>query len=82
LVNICRLTPKAAINLLIRNPILIVIDPPLELGEKDIATIALNPRSRDDTTQLVRRLQHIYTTPEQHERVFAILAELGRTGSG
>jgi hypothetical protein len=51
-----------------------VIDPQLKLGEEDIAAVVLDPRSRDDIPQLLRGLQHIYTTPELRERVFAILA--------
>ncbi|MFB1490861.1 MAG: hypothetical protein AADX99_27720, partial [Thiocapsa sp. C4-3m] len=59
-----------------------VIDPQLKLGEEDIAAVVLNPRSRDDIPQLLRGLQHIYTTPQLREPVFAILAELRPPGSG
>jgi transposase, IS5 family len=57
-----------------------VIAPQLKLGEEDIAAIALDPRSRDDIPQLLRGLQHIYTTPGLREPVFAILAELRPPG--
>ena len=53
-----------------------VIDPQLRFGEQDISAIKLDPRSRDDIPRILRGLQHIYTTPEVRERVFAILAEV------
>jgi len=46
------------------------------LGELPIAAIKLDPKSRDDIPQILRGLQHIYTTPELREPVFAILAEV------
>lgn len=60
-----------------------VIDPQLQFGEQDIGAIALDPKSRDDIPQLLRGLQHIYTTPDLRARVFAILEEVipaGRHG--
>jgi transposase, IS5 family len=53
-----------------------IIAPQLKLGEQDIAAIQLNPKSRDDIPQLLRGLQHLYTTPAVREQVFAILAEV------
>jgi IS5 family transposase len=60
-----------------------VIDPQLQFGEQDIGAIELDPKSRDDIPQLLRGLQHIYTTPDLRARVFAILEEVipvGRHG--
>jgi transposase, IS5 family len=60
-----------------------VINPQLQFGEQDIAAIVLDPKSRDDIPQLLRGLQHIYTTPDLRVRVFAILEEVipeGRNG--
>lgn len=53
-----------------------VIEPQMQIGEQDIGAIGLDPKSRDDIPQLLRGLQHIYTTPEVRERVFAILEEV------
>lgn len=50
-----------------------VIEPQMQIGEQDIGAIWLDPKSRDDIPQILRGLQHIYTTPEVRERVFAIL---------
>lgn len=69
-------------NFVIRTTMRNVIDPQLKLGEEDIAAIALDPRSRDDIPQLLRGLQHIYTTPQLREPVFAILAEVRPPGRG
>ena len=58
----------------------------MQLGEKAIGAIRLDPKSRDDIPQLLRGFQHLYITPQVHERVFAILEEvllernLGRSG--
>ena len=57
-----------------------VIDPQLQFGEQDIGAILLDPKSRDDIPQLLRGLQHIYTTPELRARVFAILEEVVPAG--
>ncbi|MDZ7752699.1 MAG: ISNCY family transposase [Gammaproteobacteria bacterium] len=53
-----------------------VIEPQMQIGEQDIGAIWLDPKSRDDIPQLLRGLQHIYTTPALRERVFAILEEV------
>lgn len=53
-----------------------VINPQMQLGELPIAAIKFDPKSRDDIPQILRGLQHIYTTPELREPVFAILAEV------
>ena len=53
-----------------------VINPQMQLGEVAIAAIRLDPKSRDDIPQILRGLQHIYTTLELREAVFAILAEV------
>jgi hypothetical protein len=61
-----------------------VIEPQMQLGEEAIGAIRLDPKSRDDIPQLLRGLQHLYTTPGVRERVFAILEEVlpERTGAG
>ena len=48
----------------------------MKLGELAIADIKLNPKSRDDIPQILRGLQHIYTTPELRGPIFAILEEV------
>lgn len=53
-----------------------VIQPQMQLGELAIAAIQLDPKSRDDIPQILRGLQHIYTTPELRESIFAILGEV------
>ena len=53
-----------------------VINPQLMLDGVDIGAIYLDPKSRDDIPQLLCGLQHIYTTPELRERIFAILREV------
>ncbi|MCP4285982.1 MAG: ISNCY family transposase [Gammaproteobacteria bacterium] len=53
-----------------------VIDPQLQIGEQDISAIRLDPKSRDDIPQILLGLQHIYTTREVREAVFAILEEV------
>ena len=53
-----------------------VIHPQMQLGELDISAIPLDPHSRDDIPRILWGLQHIYTTPELRERVFAILEEV------
>jgi len=62
-----------------------VINPQLQFGEQDISAIELDPKSRDDIPRILRGLQHIYTTPQLREEVFAILAEVlpeGEDGKG
>jgi IS5 family transposase len=53
-----------------------VIEPQMKLGELAIADIKLDPKSRDDIPQILRGLQHIYTTPELRGPIFAILEEV------
>ncbi|TKB23740.1 ISNCY family transposase [Desulfopila sp. IMCC35006] len=53
-----------------------VIEPQMKLGEQAIADIKLDPKSRDDIPQILRGLQHIYTTPELREPIFTILEEV------
>jgi len=53
-----------------------VIVPQMKLGELAIAEIKLDPKSRDDIPQILRGLQHLYTTPELREPIFAILEEV------
>lgn len=53
-----------------------VINPQLQLGELDIGSIRIDPKSRDDIPQILLGLQHIYTTPEVRQAVFGILAEI------
>ncbi len=50
-----------------------VIIPQLRLGELAIADITLDLKSRDDIPQILRGLQHIYTTPELRSPIFTIL---------
>ena len=45
-----------------------VIEPQMQIGELAIGAIKLDPKSRDDIPQLLRGLQHIYTTPELRGR--------------
>lgn len=53
-----------------------VIQPQLKFGETDIASIVLDPKSRDDIPQILRGLQFIYTEIDLRQRVFAILEEV------
>jgi hypothetical protein len=53
-----------------------VIVPQMKLGELAIGDIKLDPKSRDDIPQILRGLQHLYTTPELREQIFAILGEV------
>lgn len=53
-----------------------VIEPQMQLGELAIGAIELDPQSRDDIPQILRGLQHIYTTPELRGPIFAILEEV------
>jgi hypothetical protein len=53
-----------------------VLDPQLKLGEQNIASIRLDPKSRDDIPHILRGLQHIYITPEVRKRVFTILEDV------
>lgn len=53
-----------------------VFHPQIRLGEIDIASIKLDPKSRDDIPQLLAGLQFIYATPDLRQRVFTILEEV------
>ena len=53
-----------------------VIEPQMKLGELAIGDIKLDPKSRDDIPQILRGLQHIYTTPELRGEIFTILQEV------
>ncbi len=46
-----------------------VIVPQMKLGELAIADIKLDSKSRDDIPQILRGLQHIYTTPELRREI-------------
>jgi len=48
----------------------------MKLGELAIGDIKLDSKSRDDIPQILRGLQHIYTTPELRGEIFAILQEV------
>ncbi len=48
----------------------------MPMGEQAIGAIQLNLKSRDDIPQILRGLQHIYTTPELRKPIFAILEEV------
>jgi len=48
----------------------------LSFGQQNIASIRLDPKSRDDIPHILRGLQYIYITPEVRERVFSILEEV------
>jgi hypothetical protein len=54
----------------------IVHDPQTKLGLVDIADLVFDPKSRDDIDKLLRGLQHLHTTLELRQRVFAILEEV------
>lgn len=53
-----------------------IIHSQMKLGETDIASIVIDPKSRDDIPQLLRGLQYIYTETSLRERVFTILEEV------
>jgi hypothetical protein len=53
-----------------------IIDPQMKFGEVDISQIDFDIRSRDELPKLLIGLQHIYTTPEIRNKVFAILDRL------
>ena len=52
------------------------MNPQLMLDGHDIGSIYLDPKSRDDIPQILRGLQHIYTTPTLRAQVFIILREV------
>ena len=53
-----------------------VIQPQMQFGEVDIATIVFNLKSRDDIPHILRGLQYIYINTVLRERVFTILQEV------
>lgn len=60
----------------------IVHNPQMTFGQVDIADIEINLKSRDDIPHILLGLQHIYTTPELRERIFALLEQVLPTRSG
>ncbi len=50
-----------------------VISPQLQIGQTDIANIAIDATSRDDIPLILLGLQHIYTTVPLRKAVFNIL---------
>ena len=48
----------------------------VQMGEMDIATVPIELDSRDEIPQLLRGLQHLYSTPTLRRRIFDILMEL------
>ena len=53
-----------------------VISPLLQIGQTDIANIAIDVTSRDDIPLILLGLQHIYTTEPLRQAVFNILNEV------
>ena len=53
-----------------------VLNPQLKLGQVDIGSIEFDLQSRDDIPQILRGLQHIYTTPAIREAVFVYLEQI------
>ena len=53
-----------------------IINQQKQFGEVEIASIELDPKSRDDIPQILRGLQHIYTSHPLREKVFEILAQV------
>ncbi len=47
----------------------------MEIGEPAIASIKIDPRSRDDIPKILRGLQYIYTTDSLREQIFRLLDE-------
>ena len=52
------------------------IPPQLQLGEVSIVDIVIDTRSRDDIPQLLRGLQHLYTTESVRDEIFVLLEGL------
>ena len=50
-------------------------NPQMKLGEIPISEIKIDLKSRDDIPPLLLGLQHIYTTPDLRQAVFAILED-------
>ena len=53
-----------------------IINPQMQLGEIEIASIQFDPKSRDDIPQILKGLQHIYTNRPLREKVFEILTQV------
>ena len=53
-----------------------VLTPQWHLGQVDIGSIEFDLQSRDDIPQILRGLQHIYTTPVIREAVFGYLEHI------
>ncbi len=47
----------------------------MSLGEAAIASIQINPKSRDDIPKILKGLQHIYVTESIREPIFSLLEE-------
>ena len=58
-----------------------IIETQMKFGETDIGAIEIDARSRDEIPKLIKGLQHIYCTPELHEKVFDILEEIVPEGT-
>ena len=53
----------------------IVLNPQMQFGAVDISKIVFDPKSRDDTPQVLRGLQYIYSNLDLREEVFKILED-------
>ena len=53
----------------------IVLNPQMQFGSVDISKIAFDPKSRDDTPQVLRGLQYIYANFDLRAEVFKILED-------
>jgi hypothetical protein len=53
-----------------------IINQQKQPGKVEIENIQLDPKSRDDIPQILRGLQHIYTSHPLREKVFEILTEV------
>jgi hypothetical protein len=53
-----------------------IIEPQMKIGEKAIANIKFDPRSRDEIPKLLKGLQAVYCNNELRKQVFEALAEL------
>ncbi len=61
-----------------------ILNPQMTLDQVGISNIELDPKCRDDITEILRGLQYIYITLDVRERVFEILKRVipNRTGQG
>jgi len=53
----------------------IVLNPQMQFGAVDISKIVFDPKSRDDTPQVLRGLQYIYSNLDLREEAFKILED-------